>query len=188
MKMKTLLSPIVCTLFFLGCSTTQYYFAPKEPTPLTPRAYLGATFAIPEGQMKGFLRIFPTGVEKVNGKWVLPVRYYLENTDTTPWRVDVSHQKVKFPDLPLEVTATISNGRFQTPIMEIPKGQDRVWDIFFAVPDSIRKSTDLAEFSISWEVIAQPAPVTGTTAFVPAILPEEGPSYNSAPFRRSVWH
>ena len=175
-------------LLGFGCSSVQYYFAPKEETPLTPRGQLGATFAVPEGQSQSYVRIFPTEVRKVRGQRVLPVRYYLENTDLSAWHLDATHQKLKIPGGGPEVVAMISDEPSQSSLTEVPKRKSRVWDIVFPLPDSIQSSADLPSFDLSWEVQVQPKTVTGTATFVPAVLPEKSVSGNALPPPRGAHH
>ena len=157
-----------------GCAGNQYYFAPKEATPLTPAGVLGATFAIPEGQEKNSVRIFAMGVRQFQDRKALVVRYYFENFSAAAWKLDVRRQRLRPAGGATEIEALGPVDSPKTPVIQIPFGVSRLVDLGFPINGA------LEGFELSWEITTPKKAAQGTTDCVRALLPD-GPAYASAP-------
>lgn len=175
---------ILFSILFLtlasGCAGPNYYFEPTSPTPLTPRGQLGATYALPEGQTKSSIRIVARGIHKIRGSKVLQIRYYLENTDPTPWHLDVRKQKIVLPSGGPELVGSDLVDVQSDAVVEIPKKVARLVDLYFAVPQSVDGDASLDGFELKWEVAASVSPARGTVDFTRTVT-EKPPEDTNAP-------
>jgi hypothetical protein len=172
-----------------GCAGPHYYFAPEEPTPLTPYGMLGAPFQVP-GDAKSTVRILPLGVREFKGKKVLKIRLYCENTGKQPWDINIHQQTLRLGMKPDEPISSLNPPDYPpNDVIELPKEVSRVVELLFPVPADISKDSELDRFVLTWKIVVGAHPFGGTVVFHRTIAPSSPDDTNSTlPKRGGVTH
>ena len=173
-----------------GCAGRQLYYRSLDPHS-TPKGVPGATFKMPGSATGSEVRIQPLGVVDSNlndVSRVLQVRFFVEDLEPEPWLVEFHQQRVTFPGVETPIEAG-TNGKFDSAsTVRVTPGHTQVVDLFFPMPNPVKKNQDLPFFTLNWELQTPGHEFKGSTRFeltqagsershsshVPLVMPENG--------------
>ena len=125
---------------------------------------------IPQERPQGAIELVSYGVTDLERDAVtlpaLHVRAIVSNDgDDTPWTMDTTQQVVEIPgegrSQPIFVNADVGT----LPNVTIARHERRVLDLYYALPDTMRKASQLPRFDMLWQVNTPERAVASRTAF-----------------------
>lgn len=158
---------LVLTSVLLGTSCTDvpaYYYAPEAANAM--RAGMATHIEkIPNEEPQGTLEISTMGITSgQRGEKALHVRMTIDNQgDEKPWTVDVREQLVEIPNVGRSRPQFANAGVQTLPMIEVPRRERQVIDLYYPVPPHVDDADDLAGFDFMWQVATTKRAVAGRT-------------------------
>lgn len=160
----------VAATLAVGCAARpQTVYAPERADAWLD-GYPAQRVAVPPERPDGDVRVASFGITtmRLDGRVdvdVLHVRMILDNQgDERPWRVDVREQLVHIPGEGRSRPMLV-NTDGDLPIIEVPRRQRRVIDLYYPLPGTVRRQADLPRFDLLWEVSTPGRRVAQRTSF-----------------------
>ena len=110
---------------------------------------------------------------------LLHARLAVSNGGPFLWTVDGREQSLVAAGRPPQAPTFLNTDAGSGPIYEVPPGQARVFDLYFALPPPLDQPVSLQGFALDWRVNAGGQPVGNRTAF--QRLEGDGQSYDPYP-------
>lgn len=139
-----------------GCSSQRYeYVIAKEPG--GQREVSQVSYSIPSGSQSGSVQVSSLGVVEVEPKRdakripAVHLRLTVSSPSGQKWLLNSQEQKISYPTGGLTPPAFV-NSDSALPKLEIPPGELRLLDLYFALPSGISTAHDLPSFSFHWKV------------------------------------
>jgi hypothetical protein len=167
----------------LSCGGTEYVYRPQQPNTLS--GGLPATRTeIPQERPQGSVEVLSYGVTNLrandNRFPALHVRLIVSNNgDPTPWRLDTREQIVEIANEGRAAPIYVNGDVRTLPMVTIPQKSQRVLDLYYPLPATVEKASQLPRFELIWEVDTAARTVASRTAF-DRIEPE--PDYAVYPY------
>jgi len=154
----------------LGCAANSDYVYQPDTTNATAGGLPATRTAIPQEAPQGAIEVVSYGVTDLRRDSMtipaLHVRAIVTNDgDDTPWTMDTSQQLVEIPgegrSQPIFVNADVGT----LPRVTIARHQRRVLDMYYELPDTMRKASQLPRFDLLWQVTTPARVVASRTSF-----------------------
>jgi hypothetical protein len=153
-----------------GCAGNSQYVYQPDTANATAAGLPATRTPIPQERPQGAIEVVSYGVTDLrrDGQDIpaLHVRAIVTNDgDDTPWTLDASQQLVEIPgegqSRPIFVNADIGT----LPNVTIARHERRVLDLYYALPDTMRKASQLPRFDLMWQVNTPARTVASRTSF-----------------------
>lgn len=171
MKIFAALGPgLVILAGLAGCAgNSQYVYEPNTAN-ATTAGLPAARTPIPQEQPQGAIEVASYGVTDLQRDSVtipsLHVRAVVSNDgDATPWMFDTSQQLVEIPGEGKSRAMWVNTDVGTLPNVVIGKGERRVLDFYFPLPDSMQKAAQIPAFDLLWQVKTAARTVASRTSF-----------------------
>ncbi|HET9620700.1 MAG TPA: hypothetical protein VFP84_05015 [Kofleriaceae bacterium] len=164
------MSAFAALALIAGCAgNSQYVYAPDAAN-ATAAGLPAARTAIPQEQPQGAIEVASYGVTDLKRDEAqvpaLHVRAIVTNDgDATPWTFDTTQQMVEIPGEGKSRAMWVNADTGTLPIVTIGKGERRVLDFYFPLPDTMRDAAHIAEFDLLWQVHTAARVVASRTSF-----------------------
>ena len=154
----------------LGCAANSDYVYQPDTTNATAAGLPAARTPIPQEAPQGAIEVTSYGVTELrrDGMQIpaLHVRAIVTNDgDAQPWTLDTTQQLVEIPgegrSRPIFVNADVGT----LPNVTIALHDRRVIDLYYALPDTIRRASELPRFDLLWQVNTPARAVASRTTF-----------------------
>jgi hypothetical protein len=155
---------------FAGCATNSQYAYEPDAANATAAGLPAARTPIPQEQPQGAIEVASYGVTELKRDNMnipaLHVRAIVTNDgDDTPWTVDTTQQMVSIPGEGSSRAMWVNSDAGTLPNVTIGKGERRVLDFYFPLPDNLRDAAHVPEFDLRWQVHTAVRLVASRTAF-----------------------
>ncbi|MGZ3711048.1 MAG: hypothetical protein ACXVBE_04795 [Bdellovibrionota bacterium] len=158
--MKSLL--LFAALNLAACSSQQYQYVADlassgQAEPSRAEGHSEVSYSIPSGSQSGKVQVLSMGVVEVEPKHdakrvhSIHLRLTVSNHSPQKWLVDSEEQKVSYPTGG-RVPPSFVNSDSALPKLEIPPGELRLVDLYFALPTGMSTARDLTSFNFHWQV------------------------------------
>lgn len=153
-----------------GCAgNSQYVYQPNTAN-ATAAGLPAASTPIPQEAPQGAIEVVSYGVAdlKRDGTTIpsLHVRAIVHNDgDATPWTMDTSQQLVEIPGEGKSRAIFVNADVNTLPNVTIARGERRVVDMYFPLPDTMHKASQLPRFDLLWQVHTGARVVASRTSF-----------------------
>jgi hypothetical protein len=156
-----------------GCAADRFYYQPAEQANAISGGHPAAQYSIPPGRLGGDVRVTSFGVTKLEPTGsddrvrVLHVRLDLANENgQQAWELDTRHVQVQFEGSRHSSAPAFANARDAgLPLVEIPPGEARTVDLYYALPADIKGERQLPRFEVVWRVRTDEGLVAERTPF-----------------------
>ena len=168
---------------FTGCASDHYSFISSSPDNLSSKGVPGTLFFVTkgeEGKENSSVRILPMGIQNLEGRSVLQVRYYFENYEGKPWHLDAKLQKVKFRGEDQTVIGELHSLTSAGTESDISSGYSRVLDFYFDLPASVREEANLDGLELIWNVKTVHKEIKGSAIFTRVKVEENAPAQSKS--------
>jgi len=172
MKVFTALGPGLALMAGLaGCAgNSQYAYQPDNANTTTAAGLPAARTPIPQEMPQGAIEVASYGVTELKRDDTsipsLHVRAIVTNDgDETPWTFDTEQQMVEIPGEGKSRAMWVNADIGTLPNVTIGKGERRVLDFYFPLPDSMREAARIPEFDLLWQVHTASRVVASRTSF-----------------------
>jgi hypothetical protein len=158
-----------------GCASTDYVYRPTAAA-APETGYTVARYGVPPEAPRGEVYVTSYGVTKVDvapdtQAAMLHVRMGISNTSgTEPWTADAREQQATVPGRG-RVGPTYANSDAGGPLVTVPQGQQRVLDLYYALPAGHQDERNVPGFDLSWTVRTGSRTVAQQTPFARGELP-----------------
>ena len=162
----------------VGCASTSYVYRPASAA-APETGYMMARYGVPAEAPRGEVFVTSFGVTRLAvapnvEAPMLHVRVGVANNAApTPWTIDAREQRLTIAGGG-SVGPTYANSDGGGPIVTIPVGQQRVVDLYYALPVGERDARDVPSFEVSWTVRTGDRVVAERTPFLRDVAPAEG--------------
>jgi hypothetical protein len=140
-----------------ACGGGSYAYVPEGAT-LRADGRPVTRIAIPPEQPRGEVRVESMGITSLDGRSdrkidVIHLRLAVGNdSDDRPWTIDTREQLLEIPGEGRSQAIFVSSDRDSMPIVQVPRRDRRVLDLFFPLPATVDDEDDLAGFELLWQV------------------------------------
>jgi hypothetical protein len=140
---------------------TGYLFVPTDQHPTDPIAVAILPTGTVELESYGIAGLTPDEQPELG---LLHLRVRLTNDKDARWVFDVRDVRLELGTH--RAQPLLANGdAIGLPLMSIARGSERMLDLYFALPDTIRRDEDVARFEITWRVTTSAGPLSGRAIF-----------------------
>jgi hypothetical protein len=171
MKIFAALGPgLVILAGLAGCAGNSQYMYEPNTANATTAGLPAARTPIPQEQPQGAIEVASYGVTDLQRDSTtipsLHVRAVVTNDgDETPWMFDTSQQMVEIPGEGKSRAMWVNTDVGTLPNVVIGKGERRVLDFYFPLPDSMQKAAQIPQFDLLWQVKTAARTVASRTSF-----------------------
>jgi len=154
----------------LGCAANSDYVYQPDTVNASAGGLPATRTPIPQEAPQGSIEVVSYGVTDLRRDSTtipaLHVRAIVTNDgDNTPWTMDTSQQLVEIPgegrSQPIFVNADVGS----LPRVTIARHERRVLDMYYELPDTMRKASQLPRFDLLWQVTTPARVVASRTSF-----------------------
>jgi len=175
-----------------ACESRSYIYRPAISSGAVIEGKPAAHHRIPPGAPRGDVRVATFGfadLSPVDGQGedvrALHVRMIVSNDSDTTWTVDTREQRVALPGSGESRAAYARSDDATPPGVEIPPGVQRSFDLFFPLPSSMQRASELPSFDTIWTVHTGAETITQRTPFERL---EVTPVYETRPYPSGGWY
>jgi hypothetical protein len=149
-------------------SGTKYIYAPEGAN--LSEGSLTSELQIPPEQPRGEVKVQSGGITELNTDGqktpVMHVRLTVaNNSDQNPWTVDTREQLLDIRGRGRAAPIVINTDRDRGPLIQIPRLDQRIIDLYYPLPPDVEKPDQLADFDLIWQVRTGPRLVAQRTSF-----------------------
>ena len=174
-----------------ACESRSFIYRPAMSSSAVIAGRPAAHHRIPPEAPRGDVRVATFGFAEltpVDGKGddirSLHVRVVVANDSDATWTVDTREQRVALPGSGESRPAYARSDDGAPPTVEVPPGAQRSVDLFFPLPPSMQRASELPAFDTIWTVHAGNRTITQRTPFERL---EVTPVYRSTPYHHG-WY
>jgi hypothetical protein len=164
----------------VGCSAARYLYNPEENATARVAGKPAAYYQIPAQSPHGGVRVAVLGISKLEPQgrseaWdesseghirAMHVRLIVDNNDdTAPWQVDTRQQIGSLDNHGQSRPAFATLGAGHPPIAAIDPGTSETLDLYYPLPASMQKASEIPHFEVLWRVQTAEALVSERTTF-----------------------
>ena len=143
----------------LAACAPEYVYRPTEQVTATSAGRPASRYDIPPESPRGSVTASTFGIANFiigrEGERVrlLHVRLVISNdNDNRSWLVDTRRQIVALPNEGESRPAYVNSNIQGLPYVNIPPGQKRTLDLYYALPPSLQRARNIPEFDVLWSV------------------------------------
>ncbi len=166
MRPSTLLMAIS---LIAGCGETGHYIYTPETANSFSNSLPASKTPIPQEQPQGSVEVKSYGIshlQQLGNAPVLVVRMIVTNDgDATPWQVDTREQYVSIPGEGRSRAMYARSDVRSLPIVQVAQRSSHVFDLYFPLPGSIDRASQLPRFDLQWQVQTATRMVASSTTF-----------------------
>jgi hypothetical protein len=162
-------SSIVSAVLF-GCSS-EYLYSPAEMANARLGSLPADRYQIPPERPLGTVVVASPGVVKMKFQGdvktrMLSVRMVVTNNqDDVVWRIDTREVRAIIAGVGEAAPAYVNSDVRQLPVIEVPRGEKRSFDLFYPLPPDMQDPKRVPEFDLAWQVQTGPRLVAERTPF-----------------------
>lgn len=154
----------------LGCAGNSQYVYQPDTANATAAGLPAARTPIPQEKPQGAIEVVSYGVTKLERDNqnipALHVRAIVTNDgDDQPWTLDTTQQLVEIPGEGKSRAIFVNSDVGTLPNVTIARHERRVLDLYFPLPDTIHKASELPRFDLLWQVDTPERAVASRTSF-----------------------
>ena len=154
----------------VGCAENSRYVYQPDTANATAAGLPAARTPIPQERPQGAIEVVSYGVADLqrDGTAIpaLHVRAIVTNDgDDTPWTLDTTQQLVEIPGEGQSRAIFVNADIGTLPNVAIGRHERRVLDLYFALPDTMHKASELPRFDLLWQVNTPARVVASRTSF-----------------------
>jgi hypothetical protein len=166
----------------VGCSSARYLYRPEENATARIDGRPAAYYRIPAQSPHGDVRVAVLGISRLEPQgrdgresWdessdghiqAMHVRLIVDNNDdTAPWQVDTREQIGNLDHYGRSRPAFAALSAGQPPVATIHPGTSETLDLYYPLPASMQKASEIPHFEVLWRVQTAEAPVSERTTF-----------------------
>jgi hypothetical protein len=165
--------PLAVLLAMAGCaSEEQYIYRPEENATARVAGTPAAYYAVPMHEAHGGVRVATLGIAQLEPRrggarlHAMHVRLVVDNNDDTgPWQVDTREQWGTLDTHEQSRPAFAAATRGRPPIVQIPQGTSDTIDLYYPLPASMQKASEVPHFEVLWRVQTPETLVSERTSF-----------------------
>jgi hypothetical protein len=165
--------PVAMLLAMAGCaSEAQYIFRPEENATARVAGRPAAYYTIPAQEPRGGVRAATLGIAELEPRGggarfhAMHVRLVVDNNDDTgPWQVDTREQLGALDTHGQSRPAFAAATRGRPPVLQIAPGTSDTIDLYYPLPASMQKASEVPHFEVLWRVQTPETAVTQRTSF-----------------------
>ena len=156
-----------------GCASGHYIYGPEENATASVSGRRAAYYKIPSEAPHGDVRVAALGIATLEPKGddkdrthAMLVRMVVNNNDdNTAWDIDTREQVGSLDGFGRSrpAFAWVNVGR--PPIVRVRPGASVTIDLYFPLPASMQKASQIPQFEVLWHVVTPGGPVTERTSF-----------------------
>lgn len=152
-----------------GCEGV-YVYRPAERATAQVAGHTAAFYDVPQGQAHGDVRVASFGISKVTTATqkdipAMHVRFIVENNSDGPWHLDTTDLRAQFAGGFNEGPTYVKSDAGGVPRVEVPAYSKRTIDLFYALPEGMRKAKRIPEFDLVWRLQVGDTTVVQRTPF-----------------------
>ncbi len=170
-------SPWICSALPLlwACAGTAPHRG-SEGARVTPSVPLASQILIPHEAARGVVHVHALGIARLTAGDrhdvpTLQVRLTVGNDgDDAPWVVDTRAQRIAIPGEGESSPLFVNGDRDSLPVVRVGRHEQRVFDLYFPLPATVRDLRDLGRIELTWQVRTADQTVTEERALADLAL------------------
>jgi len=147
----------IAIAFAAACGGTNYVYVPEGANTVDNGRPV-TRISITHEQPRGEVRVESRGITRLDGRTdraidVIHLRMVVGNdSDDAPWMVDTREQLIEIPGEGRSAPIFANSDRESMPIVEVPRREKRIVDLFYPLPSTVKDEDDLKGFELLWQV------------------------------------